>query len=53
MWGDAERALRLDDSDSLSMLLFQVASPAHIPWNDPRWQGEMGRQLCRDLRAFF
>jgi Dyggve-Melchior-Clausen syndrome protein len=38
MWGDAEEALRLDVSDSLSMLLFQVASPAHIPWNDSRWQ---------------
>lgn len=38
MWGDPERALKLDASDSLSMLLFQVASPAHIPWNDPRWQ---------------
>ncbi|CAB9521233.1 Dyggve-Melchior-Clausen syndrome protein [Seminavis robusta] len=38
MWGDPERALRLDASDTLSMLLFQVASPAHIPWNDPRWQ---------------
>ena len=38
MWGDPERAIRLDASDSLSMLLFQVASPAHVPWNDPRWQ---------------
>ena len=38
MWGDPERAVRLDASDSLSMLLFQVASPAHIPWNDTRWQ---------------
>lgn len=38
MWGDPEEALRLDASDSLSMLLFQVASPAHIPWNDSRWQ---------------
>ena len=37
MWGDPERAHRLDASDNLSMLLFQVASPAHIPWTDPRW----------------
>jgi Dyggve-Melchior-Clausen syndrome protein len=37
MWGDPERAHLLDACDTLSMLLFQVASPAHIPWTDPRW----------------
>ena len=26
------------NGDSLSPLLLQVSGPAHIPWNDPRWQ---------------
>lgn len=38
MWGDPERASQLEPSDSLSTLLLQVTGPAHIPWNDPRWQ---------------
>ena len=38
MWGDPERAAHLDASDPLSMLLFQVASPLHVPYRDPRWQ---------------
>ncbi len=25
-------------SDPLATLLFQISSPAHIPWGDPRWQ---------------
>jgi len=42
MWGDPETAANLTpangNSDSLSLLLLQVTGPAHIPWNDPRWQ---------------
>ena len=33
-----KRAVRLDGSDSLVSLLFQVTGPAHIPWQDPVWQ---------------
>jgi hypothetical protein len=28
----------LDPCDSLATVLFQVTGPAHIPWQDPRWQ---------------
>jgi hypothetical protein len=38
MWGDPERAASLQGSDLLATLLFQIASPAHIPWGDARWQ---------------
>ena len=38
MWGDPKRAASLQGSDPLATLLFQVASPAHIPWGDARWQ---------------
>lgn len=38
MWGDPKRATSLQGSDPLATLLFQVASPAHIPWGDARWQ---------------
>ena len=34
----AQRAASLQGSDPLATLLFQIASPAHIPWGDPRWQ---------------
>lgn len=30
--------MRLEASDPLSTILFQVTGPAHIPWQDPRWQ---------------
>jgi hypothetical protein len=38
LWGDPKRATSLQGSDPLSTLLFQIASPAHIPWGDVRWQ---------------
>jgi hypothetical protein len=33
-----QRAIRLDPSDPLTTILFQVTGPAHIPWQDQRWQ---------------
>jgi hypothetical protein len=33
-----QRAVKLDPCDSLATVLFQVTGPAHIPWQDPRWQ---------------
>ena len=36
-YGDYERAASLDGNDPLATLLFQIASPAHIPWGDARW----------------
>ncbi|VEU33614.1 unnamed protein product [Pseudo-nitzschia multistriata] len=39
MWGDPERAASIEPgSDQLATLLFQISSPAHIPWGDQRWQ---------------
>eukprot|EP00934_Nitzschia_sp_Nitz4_P004406 Nitzschia sp. Nitz4//scaffold66_size103028//44609//47635//NITZ4_004498-RA/size103028-snap-gene-0.139-mRNA-1//-1//CDS//3329556350//4396//frame0 len=38
MWGDPERAASLQGNDPLALLLFQIASPAHVPWGDSRWQ---------------
>ncbi|KAL7552015.1 hypothetical protein ACHAWF_015226 [Thalassiosira exigua] len=38
MWGDAEGAYSLKQSDSLSRTLFAVTGPDHIPYNDSRWQ---------------
>jgi len=38
MWGDAEGAYSFKQSDSLSISLFQITGPAHIPYNDSRWQ---------------
>ncbi len=31
-------AASLQGNDPLATLLFQIASPAHIPWADTRWQ---------------
>jgi hypothetical protein len=33
-----QRAASLQGNDPLATLLFQIASPAHIPWGDTRWQ---------------
>lgn len=33
-----QRAAQLEPSDALYTLLLQVTGPAHVPWNDPRWQ---------------
>ena len=33
-----KRAACLQGNDPLASLLFQIASPAHIPWGDARWQ---------------
>ena len=33
-----QRAIQLEPSDALATILFQVTGPAHIPWQDPRWQ---------------
>ena len=33
-----QRAIRLDESDPYTTILFQVTGPAHIPWQDQRWQ---------------
>jgi hypothetical protein len=33
-----QRAGCLTGNDSLAALLYQVCSPAHIPWGDERWQ---------------
>mmetsp|Transcript_9312 Transcript_9312/g.27802 ORF Transcript_9312/g.27802 Transcript_9312/m.27802 type:complete len:1080 (-) Transcript_9312:865-4104(-) len=39
MWGDPERAASMEQGgDQLATLLFQISSPAHIPWGDQRWQ---------------
>jgi len=38
MWGDAEGAYSLKQSDSLSKSLLQITGPDHIPYNDSRWQ---------------
>ncbi|KAG7347045.1 Dyggve-Melchior-clausen syndrome domain containing protein [Nitzschia inconspicua] len=38
MWGNPERAASLTGNDTLASLLYQVCSPAHIPWSDERWQ---------------
>jgi hypothetical protein len=38
MWGDPERAASLQEHDYLATLLYQICSPAHIPWGDQRWQ---------------
>ena len=38
MWGDSEGAYYLTSSDELSKCLYQVTGPAHIPYNDSRWQ---------------
>lgn len=38
MWGDPERAYNLNVSDPLVILLYQIVSPAHIPYNDMRWE---------------
>ncbi|GAX25400.1 hypothetical protein FisN_5Lh500 [Fistulifera solaris] len=38
MWGSPERAICLEDSDHLAVLLFQISGPSHIPWKDQRWQ---------------
>jgi hypothetical protein len=32
-----KRAASLEVNDPLSVLLFQICSPAHIPWGDQRW----------------
>jgi Dyggve-Melchior-Clausen syndrome protein len=32
-----QRASTLEGNDPLALLLYQVASPAHLPWNDTRW----------------
>lgn len=37
MWGDAEGAYSIKESDSLSASLKQITGPAHIPYNDKRW----------------
>lgn len=36
--GGIQRAVRLEESDPLTTLLYQITGPAHIPWQDPRWQ---------------
>ncbi len=38
MWGDSEGAYSLNSSDDLSKCLYQTTGPAHIPYNDSRWQ---------------
>ena len=38
MWGDSEGAYSLTSSDDLSKCLYQTTGPAHIPYNDSRWQ---------------
>ena len=38
MWGDSEGAYSLTSSDELSKCLYQTTGPAHIPYNDNRWQ---------------
>lgn len=30
--------MQLDESSHLAAWLLQISGPAHIPWNDPRWQ---------------
>lgn len=32
-----QRALKLEPSDTLAVLLLQITGPAHIPHHDPRW----------------
>lgn len=38
MWGDSEGAYALTSSDELSKCLYQISGPAHVPYNDSRWQ---------------
>lgn len=33
-----QRAIHLNDSDPLTTILLQISGPAHIPWQDQRWQ---------------
>ena len=33
-----QRAIALEDTDPLSVLLQQISGPAHIAWSDARWQ---------------
>ncbi|GKY95825.1 hypothetical protein MPSEU_000543100 [Mayamaea pseudoterrestris] len=37
MWGDPEKALALNESDSLAAILLQICGPAHVSWQDSRW----------------
>ena len=38
MWGDSEGAYSLTSSDDLAKCLYQTTGPAHVPYNDSRWQ---------------
>ena len=38
IWGDPEKAATMEQGSDLATILFQISSPAHIPFLDQRWQ---------------